>query len=98
MAKPFPISDGALLLRRYLDARDSNVPAFCESHGLDRVAVQRAMNGDRENVSAKLAAAIEVATAGHDDAVPARTWGEFALNATIEDTKATRGKKSDEAA
>jgi hypothetical protein len=81
-----PVSDGAVELRRYLNDHATNIPAFCEKHGLDRIAVQRAMNGERERVSAEFAAAIEKAAG-----IPARMWGERSLNATAEDTKVQRG-------
>lgn len=64
-------SDGARALDGYLLECGVSVPAFCESFGLDRIAVQRAMSGDAKRVSLDLAFAIQSATGG---AVPAESW------------------------
>lgn len=34
-------------LRRFLDAIGVSVPVFCERHRLDRITVQRILNGER---------------------------------------------------
>lgn len=56
-------TDGARALRRYLDDEGKSVPVFCEEHDLDRIQVQRAMNGERRRISVDFAHAIERATA-----------------------------------
>lgn len=59
------ITDGARDLRAYLDENGLSVPAFCETHGLDRIQVQRALNGERwQRISVDFAHAIERATSG----------------------------------
>lgn len=73
---------GAVELRRYLDGRGESVPRFCETHGLDRIQVQRMLLGQRERVSVDFALAIEKAT---DGVVTVASWGE---PATIDDDPA----------
>lgn len=68
---PRPVSDGARALRRYLCGADLSVPRFCDAHGLDRITVQRALNGERRRITVDLAYAIEKATSG---AVPYHLW------------------------
>jgi hypothetical protein len=64
---------GALDLRRYIDEQGISVPDFCEAHGLERVQVQRMLNGERQRVSVEFAADIERATEG---AVRVLRWNE----------------------
>jgi len=67
----YPITEGGIALRRWIDSNGKTVPGFCEEHGLDRIQVQRAINGDRKRVSVDFAAEIERATQGH---VSMRLW------------------------
>jgi len=58
------LTAAALDLRKYIDAQHMSVPTFCEVHGLDRIQVQRMLNGQRERVSTAFAQAIQIATNG----------------------------------
>lgn len=59
------ITDGGRDLRAYLDANEISVPDFCEQHGLDRIQVQRVLNGDRwQRITVDFAFAIDRATRG----------------------------------
>jgi transcriptional regulator with XRE-family HTH domain len=70
-------TDGGRRLRTYLDKHGLTVPKFCESSGLNRVQVHRLITGERgENISARLALAIDRATDGE---VPVTAWDDAAL-------------------
>ncbi len=59
------ITEGGRLLRTYLTEIGMTVPAFCEHHKLDRIQVQRVMNGERwKRINVEFANAIEKATGG----------------------------------
>lgn len=59
------ITDGARDLRAYLTEIDQSVPDFCEAHDLDRIQVQRVLNGERwQRISVDFASAIDRATKG----------------------------------
>jgi hypothetical protein len=58
------VTDGARALRAYLTRIEQSVPDFCEEHDLDRIQVQRALNGERQKISVDFAEAIEKATDG----------------------------------
>lgn len=59
------ITEGARLLRAYLTANKISVPAFCEMHGLDRIQVQRVLNGERwKRITVDFAEAVHLATNG----------------------------------
>ncbi len=59
------ITDGGRDLRAYLTEHKVSVPDFCEKHGLDRIQVQRVLNGERwKRVSVDFANSIERATKG----------------------------------
>jgi hypothetical protein len=59
------VTDGGRALRRHLDALNQSVPDFCEAHDLDRIAVQRVLNGDRwQRITVDFASAIHRATKG----------------------------------
>ncbi len=49
----------------------TSIPKWCEEKGLDRLKVQKAINGQIVRVDAGFAFAIEKATGG---AVPAKDW------------------------
>lgn len=67
-------TEGGRRLRAYLTEHDLTVPKFCESSGLNRVQVQRLITGERgENISARLALAIERATEGE---IPVTAWDD----------------------
>ena len=56
---------GSLKLAAYIHARHSSITAFCDAHGLDRVQVQRLVNGDRcKRVTVIMAHLIHKATSG----------------------------------
>jgi hypothetical protein len=65
------VTNGARLLRAWLHETQTSIPVFAEVHGLDRIMVQRAINGERRRISVDLALAIELATKG---AVPVAEW------------------------
>jgi hypothetical protein len=76
------ITDGGRDLRAYLTEHKISVPDFCEKHGLDRIQVQRVLNGDRwKRVTVEFAHAIELATDG------AITYAQF-----LPDTATTSGE------
>ncbi len=59
------ITDGGRDLRAYLTEIKVSVPDFCEKHGLDRIQVQRILNGERwKRVTVEFAHSIERATDG----------------------------------
>lgn len=66
------ITDGGRELRAYVTELGISVPDFCDANGLDRIQVQRVMNGERwKRISVDFAAAIEDATKGRI------TWKAF---------------------
>lgn len=66
------ITAGGLALRAHVSKLGVSVPDFCETHGLDRIQVQRVMNGDRwRRITVDFAWSIHRATKG---AVP---WTTF---------------------
>lgn len=65
------VSEGVLLTRAYLKRINSSIPKFCEDHGLDRLQVQRILNGEQRRISVEFADAMERATEGR---VGWRTW------------------------
>jgi hypothetical protein len=70
---------GGRALRAYLRAHGNmSVPDFCEKHGIDRIRVQKAMNGGIRRVAVDLACAIEKATGG---AVRVSLWAKNELRA-----------------
>lgn len=62
---------GARALVAYLARTKQSITAFCAAHDLDRVQVQRAINGERTRISVDFARAIEEATGG---AVRCQLW------------------------
>ncbi len=59
------ITQGAKDLRAWLTKNGMSIPTFCELHRLDRITVQRVINGERwQRISVDFAKAIEVATKG----------------------------------
>lgn len=59
------ITDGGRELRAYLTEIKVSVPDFCEKHGLDRIQVQRVLNGERwKRVTVEFAHSISRATDG----------------------------------
>lgn len=61
----FRVTDGARDLRAWLTEKGMSVPDFCEKHGLDRIQVQRALNGERwKRITVDFAFAISRATDG----------------------------------
>jgi len=62
------VTDGGRLLRAHLRMLGISVPDFCEKHGLDRIQVQRVLNGERyKRITVEFAHAIERAS---DGAIP----------------------------
>lgn len=72
-APPDPQSDGAALLREYIDTHHGkSIQAFCKAHGMDRVHVQRVLSGELgKRVTVNFALNIADATGG---AVPIDAW------------------------
>lgn len=59
------ITQGAKDLRTWLTKNRKSIPTFCEEHDLDRITVQRVINGERwQHITVNFAKAIEVATGG----------------------------------
>lgn len=69
-ASPVPAAQELLAyIRKHHDK--GKLPAFCEKHGLDRLKVQRAINGDLTRIDVDFAFAVEDATGGE---VKAEGW------------------------
>jgi hypothetical protein len=81
------VTDGArdllAYIRKHHPRGEGGVPGFCEKHGLNRIQVQRAINGDRQRFSVDFAHAIEKATRG---AVRWNRW--LSKTAKVESCKA----------
>lgn len=77
-----PRSDGARALDAWLVAERISVPAFCESHGLDRIIVQHAMSGRVRSAALDLAFAVQAATGGD---IPAQLWRASTVRWDAED-------------
>lgn len=59
------VTEGARDLRAYLTEKGISVPDFCEMNHLDRIQVQRVLNGERyKRITVEFANAIERATEG----------------------------------
>jgi hypothetical protein len=66
------LTEGARLLRAHIRASGDSIPVWCERFGLDRIQVQRVLNGERwQRISVDFAHSVEVATSG---AVPFGSW------------------------
>ena len=64
------ITEGGRALRALIDRQGLSVPTWCELHGLDRLRIQKLLNGALyKRVSVDLAFAVERATAGKVKAV-----------------------------
>jgi hypothetical protein len=60
------ITEGGRLLRAHIKALDVSIPTFCEQHRLDRIQVQRVLNGERwQRITVDFAHAIHRATEGN---------------------------------
>jgi hypothetical protein len=65
MSEERRITDGGRALRVWLDRKSTSVPKFCDEHHLDRIQVQRVLNGERwQRITVDFAASIERATDG----------------------------------
>lgn len=59
------ITAGGRELLMFIRASGMSIPVFCATHGLDRIQVQRVINGDRwQRISVDFAQGIERATGG----------------------------------
>lgn len=59
------VTEGGRELRAFLTEQGISVPGFCARHGIDRIQVQRVLNGERyKRISVEFAHAIERATSG----------------------------------
>lgn len=67
---------GARELRAYLSANGVSITRFCEANGLDRIQVQRVLNGERTRISVDFARNVERATSG---AVAWHLWSSETL-------------------
>jgi hypothetical protein len=65
------VTDGARALRGWLRDHGLSIPRFCESHRIDRIAVQRAVKGERQRISVDFAVAVWRATNGE---IPIQLW------------------------
>ena len=89
------ISDGARALRAFLNTKDLSVPDFCQAHRMDRIQVQKALNGDTTRISVDLATSIERATEG---VVVAAAWREETrrMSSVEKKPRKTKDKAADE--
>ncbi len=79
------ITDGGRDLRAYLTEQKISVPDFCEKHGLDRIQVQRVLNGERwKRVTVDFANSIEKAT---DGAIPYTSFLPSTATAASDSTR-----------
>lgn len=62
---------GAVALLAYIREKYGSVPNFCDAHDLERIKVQRALNGEIQRIDVDFAFDIETAT---DGAVLAESW------------------------
>jgi hypothetical protein len=82
------ITDGGRELREHLTAIGVSVPDFCEKHSIDRIHVQRVLNGERwQRITVDFAHAIEAATGGRVK------WLSF-LSATASKPKASKTSRA----
>lgn len=82
------VTDGGRALRAHIDDLGISVPTWCERHDIDRIMVQRAMNGDRERFSVDFALRVEAATKG---AVKVAMWSTDTL--AVAGSKRRNGKR-----
>lgn len=66
-----PPLPGADKLARWLKRNRLSITKFAAQHDMDRIQVQRLLNGERQRVSVTMAARIEHATSGE---VPWSSW------------------------
>jgi hypothetical protein len=65
MADERRVTDGGRDLRVWLDRKGISVPRFCEENDLERIQVQRVLNGERwQRITVDFAHSIETATDG----------------------------------
>lgn len=70
-------SRGARKLREYLGANGLSIHKFCIEHNLDRVYIQRVLNGEQgQRVTVDFALSIKRATGG---VVPMNSWRSSTL-------------------
>jgi hypothetical protein len=70
------LTEGARLLRARLLRTGQTVPDFCETHGISRRILQRALNGEQSTFSVDFAIAIQKATDGE---VHPGSWSQDTL-------------------
>lgn len=75
-ASKFPLPQAVSLFLAHLKKIGLSQTAFCAQKGLDRIAVQRAVNGERRRYTVDFALEIEAATEG---AVPVKSWATRAI-------------------
>ena len=68
------IYSGAAELRRYLDATNLSISAFCRENKLDVSEISKMLRGERQRISVDMAGKIESATQGF---VTWRSWIRF---------------------
>ena len=68
---PNEAAEGAHLLRQFLDANKLSIPKFADAHGVNRLVLQKLMNGAVKRVSVDVAWAIQEGTLG---SVPMQSW------------------------
>ena len=86
MSEERRITDGGRALRAHIKRIGSNVPRFCEEHHLDRIQVQRVLNGERwQRITVDFAASIERATDGDV------SWRSFLSDTATADPPAATG-------
>ena len=67
----YGLTEGAKLLRAHITLSGLNIPDWCDKHGVERITLQRVVNGDRLRISVDFALTIEKVTRG---AVPVSAW------------------------
>ena len=87
------ISDGARALRVFLNTKNISVPDFCETHGLDRIQVQKALKGEIKRISVDLALNIERAT---ESVVKAHGWREETRRPSTVERKPRKSNRDDD--
>lgn len=79
------VSEGVRAARAHIKRTNESIPKFCEKHGLDRLQLQRILDGRQKRVSVEFAAAFEKASNGE---VELALWALMAPTAQKKRTKA----------
>lgn len=69
--KRHPLPEGVSLFLAHLAELGVSQTAFCDEKGIDRITVQRIVNGERQRITVDFAMKMRDATGGK---VPVETW------------------------